>query len=439
MNHFISKTLGIKDENIEFQETIDEKVIKGMKSLIYYAKLSYTPKRCINCGYDNENFSIVKNGTKKSRLTINKISERPAYLVLYKQRFHCKLCDSYFTAESRCVDRYCFISNNTKLAVINKSTQIRSEKSIAESCFVSATSVSRFIKLAAKQINHNPMDSLPIHIMMDEFKSVKNVSGAMSFIFADALTHRIVDIVEDRRLFSLKNYFLRFPLKERKKVQTITIDMYEPYISLIKSMFPNAKIIIDRFHIVQLLNRALNIARVNVMNTFRRTDPPLYNKYKGYWKLLLSPEENLEHFEYKKARLFKELKTEKGIVEFLLRMNSVLAETYYLVNNLRLSLRSNDSESFFNTLFNADTTIVHPRLRSSITTLRKYDIHINNTIDYPKLTNGPLEGINNKIKLIKRVSFGYRNYSNFKNRVILCSRLYSPEAKKEIKQQIVVA
>ncbi|WP_414047399.1 ISL3 family transposase [Macrococcus equi] len=439
MNHFISKTLGIKDENIEFQETVDEKVIKGIRSLIYYAKLSYTPKRCVNCGFENKNYSIVKNGTKKSRLVINKISERPAYLILYKQRFHCKLCDAHFTAESNCVEKYCFISNNTKLAVIHKSTKIRSEKSIAESCFISATSVSRFIKQAAKEVNHNPMDSLPAHIMMDEFKSVKNVSGAMSFIFADALTHRIVDIVEDRRLFSLKNYFLRFPLKERKKVQTITIDMYEPYISLIKSMFPNAKIIVDRFHIIQLLNRALNMARVNVMNTFRRTNPPLYNKYKGYWKLLLTPEEKLENFEYKKFRLFKELKTEKGIVEYLLSMNSELAETHSLVNNLRHSLKNNDSNSFFNTLFNTDTTTVHHRLKSSITTLRKYKSYIDNTIYYSNLTNGPLEGTNNKIKLIKRVSFGYRNYNNLKNRVLLCSRLYLPESKKEIKQHKVVA
>ena len=45
--------------------------------------------------------------------------------------------------------------------------------------------------------------------------------------------------------------------------------MYEPYMSLIKQLFPNAKIIIDRFHIVQSLNRALNMFRVHVMNSYR--------------------------------------------------------------------------------------------------------------------------------------------------------------------------
>ncbi|EIT1274118.1 transposase, partial [Staphylococcus pseudintermedius] len=41
---------------------------------------------------------------------------------------------------------------------------------------------------------------------------------------------------------------------------------------------------------------------------------------------------------------------------------------------------------------------------------------------------------NNKTKLIKRVSFGYRNFTNLRNRIILCTRLFSSNPKKEIKQ-----
>ncbi|MBI5976106.1 transposase, partial [Staphylococcus canis] len=68
--------------------------------------------------------------------------------------------------------------------------------------------------------------------------------------------------------------------EERKRVQTVSIDMYQPYIVLIQELFPNAKIIIDRFHIIQSLNRALNMARVSVMHTFKNIDRPLYNKFK---------------------------------------------------------------------------------------------------------------------------------------------------------------
>ncbi|REI30574.1 ISL3 family transposase, partial [Staphylococcus felis] len=88
---------------------------------------------------------------------------------------------------------------------------------------------------------------------------------------------RIIDIVEDRRLWSLKYYFYRFSLYDIRCVKTVTIAMYEPYMNLIKELFPNAMIIIDRFYIFQALNLALNISRVAVMNPFRSFNRPLYN------------------------------------------------------------------------------------------------------------------------------------------------------------------
>ncbi|WP_278319704.1 transposase [Garciella nitratireducens] len=108
--------------------------------------------------------------------------------------------------------------------------------------------------------------SLPKHLCFDEFKSVKSAAGSMSFLFCDSTSRNIVDIVEDRRLHVLKNYFLRYSKKARLSVKTIVIDMYSPYISLIKVLFPKAKIIIDTFHIVQLFSRALNKTRIKIMN-----------------------------------------------------------------------------------------------------------------------------------------------------------------------------
>ncbi|MCY1585750.1 transposase, partial [Staphylococcus pettenkoferi] len=65
--------------------------------------------------------------------------------------------------------------------------------------------------------------------------------------------------------------------------------------------------------------------------------------------------------------------------------------------------------------------------------------YIEHTIDHPQLTNGPLEGINNKIKLIKRVSYGYRNFENFKARILIISRMFVSEYKKRTKQHNKVA
>ncbi|MGH2105094.1 transposase [Aerococcus urinaeequi] len=82
----------------------------------------------------------------------------------------------------------------------------------------------------------------------------------------------------DRRKFKLRDYFFAYPLKTRQKVQTVTMDMYMPYMEVVREVFPNAKIIIDRFHLVQALNRELNKLRIEVMNAFRIPDHRLYNK-----------------------------------------------------------------------------------------------------------------------------------------------------------------
>ena len=83
-------------------------------------------------------------------------------------------------------------------------------------------------------------EHLPEAICIDEFKSVKNIDGAMSFVFADYQSKSIIDIVEDRRLHSLTEYFSRFSLETRDNVKYICMDIYTPYISLVKSIFPSA-------------------------------------------------------------------------------------------------------------------------------------------------------------------------------------------------------
>ena len=82
--------------------------------------------------------------------------------------------------------------------------------------------------------------------------------------------------------------------------------------TLIKECFPNAKIVIDRFHIVQLLNRALNGIRVAVMNELRTTNQPLYNKFKRYMRILLKHGRFRGILRYRKVALFKEWKTQRG-------------------------------------------------------------------------------------------------------------------------------
>ena len=78
---------------------------------------------------------------------------------------------------------------------------------------------------------------MPEHLCFDEFKSVKSFDSNMIFIICDSTTHKMVNVVRDRKAHSLKKYFNRFEPIARLKVKTIPIDMYLRYIQLTKEMY----------------------------------------------------------------------------------------------------------------------------------------------------------------------------------------------------------
>nr|WP_181971122.1 transposase [Ligilactobacillus ruminis] len=92
---------------------------------------------------------------------------------------------------------------------------------------------------------------LPENLCFDEFRSV---NSTMSFICCDAEgSHDIVAILENRLTKTIReNFMKRYTNRERAAVKSVVVDLNARYIKFIKALFPNARIIIDRFHIVQL-------------------------------------------------------------------------------------------------------------------------------------------------------------------------------------------
>lgn len=112
---------------------------------------------------------------------------------------------------------------------------------------------------------------------MDEFKSVDDVISA---ILVDPHNKRLIDIIENRKQQSLIRYFHRYSKVTRAAVKTISMDLYSPYIGVVKACFPNAKLVINRFYIVQLLNNTINSMRIAVMNEIKNRRPTDYRKLK---------------------------------------------------------------------------------------------------------------------------------------------------------------
>jgi len=95
---------------------------------------------------------------------------------------------------------------------------------------------------------------IPENICIDEFTALKR---EMAFNICDAKTGKTVDVVLGRKIEDLIKYFSYYLEETREKVKYVVMDMYKPYLELIKRSFKNAKIIIDLFHIVQLISRSL--------------------------------------------------------------------------------------------------------------------------------------------------------------------------------------
>ncbi len=412
----ISNLLNIKDSNISYSKNFcKEEVIRGVSAKVIKAKLSYTPEACSHCGHVKDE-NIIKHGFKTSLITLPSISGFNAHLRLKKQRYYCRHCNKTFTLSTSIIDRNCFISKSTKLSIALASEEIASETTIARRFNVSHHTVSRIIDGFYHHYKPNKR-SLPSNLCFDEFKSVKSSKGAMSFIFCNAQTGQVVDIVEDRRLESLIKYFLSYSKDARKAVKTIVIDIYQPYMTLIKTLFPNAEIILDRFHIVQLINRSLNRTRIELM----KTDKLNYNKLKHYWKLLLKDESDVDYVHSWYNLRYKKFMRESDILDHLLSLDATLTATYRLYQDIMSCVKYRKISKLKYLLENPDPLISQP-MRTSIKTLLKHFIYVGNALRFP-YSNGRIEGLNNKIKVIKRVSFGYRSFYHFRNRIMISFKI----------------
>ena len=423
-DNYILKTLNMKDENIHFyEEFVTEETIKGKRCLVYQGYLTYIPEYCPKCGtiYDEK---IEKHGFKKSLIKVTSVSKLTTYLSLNKQRYLCHHCNKTFTCSTNIVNSGCNISNNTKYSIVVDLTKKRSEKDIAIDNNVSPNTVERIIDSYYALDSKVYKNTLPQVLSFDEFKSVKSADGAMSFHICNAKNGKTIDIVEDRRLNSLIKYFSRYSRQSRMNVKYIVIDMYAPYISLIKMMFPNAKIVIDKFHLIQLISRALNKTRIRVM----KKNKDNYNKLKNYWKNILKSRFELDCSCWKRYKCFKELTTEQDIVDYLVSLDTEFEETYGVYQDLLYAFQNNNINVLEDTL-NTKYNNISEYMITSIKTIKSYVSYIKNTFN-TKYHNGYIEGNNNFIKVLKRIAFGFRSFTRFKARIMICKGLINPKEKE---------
>lgn len=420
LSNSITKLLNFKENNLIFDENFFEsRTIKNKKCSVIKGYLFNNYEYCPKCGCINEN-TIIKKGIDKCLIKINKISEMTSYLELNKQIYKCKNCNKKFTAKSNVISFGCRISNNVRLAILNCAKEFMSKSLIARLYNVSDNTVQKIFD----SVFYNDTvykTFLPKAICIDEFTFKKKT---YAFNICNARNGKTIDLVLDRTTNNLDKYFSHCTEKARKRVKFVVMDMYSPYIDLIKKWFPNAKIIIDLFHIVQLLTKSLNKTRINVMNQNKDDS----TKFKRYWRLILKSRFDLDTSCWKKFRCFKNLMTEVDVVDYLLSKDKFFENSYDLYQDILYHLQHRDYKGF-SQVINQKYKDISQQLRTTLNTLKKYSKYIKNTLEY-SYSNGVMERNNNTCKLIKRISFGFRNFRNMKSRIIIITNIFRKEKRE---------
>ena len=407
--------LKLEDPNVNlYEDFLEVKKIKNIDTNIIHCFLTYVPSKCECCGTINNNSNdVIKWGYKRNcKIKIPKIVGYNSIIYMDKQRFYCKHCHNTFIASTSLVNKYKNTSNNSELQIKLDLLEKSSEKDIAKRNNVSVSKVNCILDdISRKTILAGP---LPTVMNFDEFMSTNH---QMAFIITNNKTGQIFDILNNRRTYEIEKYFKRYQLKERRNVKLVCTDLYAPYITLISKIFPNAKVIIDRFHIVTQAYKAFNSTRIYTM----KHDDINHNKFKKYWKLLLKNKNDLNQLDKHFSKNFNKEISQKEIVDYLLNTNSNLKDTYDIYQNIIISLDNKDKDLFLNTIHTKYSNI-SDYMKKAIKTYNRFEKYILNSFDYD-LNNGIIEGTNNLIKVIKRISFGYRSFPHFKARILLIKGL----------------
>ncbi len=241
------------------------------------------------------------------------------------------------------------------------------------------------------------------YIAIDEF-SVKRGHKYMTVVM-DLETRRIIYVNEGRTIESIAPLFKRF-IRLGVTPKAIAMDMWPAYISAVTEYFPGTPIVFDRFHIEGNLNKTIS----NIRKTVFRDETDLNKRklIKGTRWLLLKNNKNLNEDNNEKEKL--------GLA---LDINKPLATAYYLKEDLKQFWSQRNLEEAKNFL----GSWAAKAIASGITLMKKFAYsllgHRTGLFSWfeNKISTGPLEGMNNKIKVLKRKAYGYRDMEYFKLKI----------------------
>lgn len=361
-------------------------------------------------------------GTKSHKLHQNHrhlvkdlpFGEKPVFLEINRRQFKCRKCQKPFSEYLDFVRKK--RSYTKRLA--HKTIQEVLENdihSIASKGIVTTEEIERMLKDASEELpNLKPLNLK--RLGLDEIALIKG-KGNYCAVLVDLDTSKLIAILSDRTQEIIKKTFIEWGTELLEQIQEVSIDLWRGYKNLVIEFMPNAQVVADRFHVMTQINKELDTQRKrekrNVEDFIKKSK--LASDKAEYEQIL----EGLKNSKYPLLKNEDNLNNEQ--VNKLIQVKNV-SPILKVMHDLKEKIRKilNNTSDWYTGVF---------KLGMWLSRAKKYFPNSNNTIIrwFDEIiayfdngtTSGTVEGINNKLKLIKRSGYGFRNFENFRVRCLL--------------------
>jgi transposase len=345
---------------------------------------------CPFCGSDHTNLHKQK---------ILKVRDLPilgknTILELDRSQHCCKNCHRYFTRPSEKIDFPRSLTERFKDYIMERLKNSTIER-VAEEENLTADQVRGILesKLKGKKPNRKARK-----IGIDEFSRRKG-KGDYVTVVCNLDTGEILEIIDSHQQDEIIKVLMQWSLEEREAITEVSVDMWGGFTKVIKTVFPKARIVYDRFHVMKILNEELNKIRKECSPRLKKL------KIKGIRRLILKNGESLTP-------------EEKELLEIILKCSPRLRNAYLLKEEFRQIYETHQPPEVAKASLEAWLGKASKIYSDIITTVKDHFDGICNYF-YDRTTNGKMEGINNKIKVIKRQAYGFTNFEHLSMRIFL--------------------
>jgi transposase len=357
------------------------------------------------CPHCNSEKLRVKD-TFLRKLRHESFGVRLSRLDVRTHKYHCQGCLRYFNQRLPGVMPYARATEPFKREVCSKHEHGISQRTLQQELKMGNATVERWYQRAVDlKMREVALRRCPQILGIDEHFFTRKKGYATTFV--DLKLHKVFDVVLGRSEASLKTFLER--LEGRDRVKVVVMDLSETYRSIIKKYFPNAMIVADRFHVIRLINHHFLKAWQHFDETGRKNRGLLSLMRRHRWNLSEEQMEKLDRY------LFKEMPVMGAIYDFKQQLCEFMLIKSITTRDVRRYARP-----FLTKLAELKDHPVEP-LRVLGRTLMAWLEEIVRMWRFTK-TNSITEGLHTKMEMISRRAYGFRNFKNYRLRVIvLCS------------------